>query len=49
MPTLDMADVKPTVLSFLEVGIMAVLFIVLFKAVANRFRIPGLTDLANAV
>lgn len=46
---LDLADVKPSVQSFIVVGLMAVLFIALMKVVVNRWKIPGLTDLVNTV
>jgi len=46
---LDFADVKPTVYSFLVVTIMAIVGIVAAKYLFNRWRVPGLTDLVNAV
>jgi hypothetical protein len=46
---LDLADVKPSVQSFVVVGLMAILFIALAKVVVNRWKIPGLTDLVNTV
>jgi hypothetical protein len=45
----DMADVRPTVLSFVTVGVMAVVFIVLFKYITARFPVLGLSDLAQSV
>lgn len=39
-----MADVKPTVLSWFTVGIMAVTFIVLMKYLTARYQVPGLTQ-----
>lgn len=47
--SLDMADVKPTLISWVIVGLMAVTFIVFAKWAANRFPIPGLSQLINAV
>jgi hypothetical protein len=46
---LDLADVKPSVQSFLVVGLMAVLFIALLKVVLRRWPVPGLADLVNSV
>ncbi len=46
---LDMADTKASVLSFVTVGIMAVLFIVAAKYALNRWPVKGLTPLINAV
>jgi hypothetical protein len=40
----DMADVKPTFLSWVTVGIMAVTFIVLMKYVTTKYPVPGLTQ-----
>jgi hypothetical protein len=50
MPEMDFADVKPGVLSFLTIGVSALLFIVLLKAFTARYSwVPqGLKDLANA-
>lgn len=45
---LDMADVKPTVLSWIIVGLMAASFIVFAKYVFNRWSLPG-RDFVNAV
>jgi hypothetical protein len=45
----DMADVKPSVLSFITVGMMAAIFIVLLKFIFNKWRVPGFTQLANAI
>ena len=39
----DMADVKPTFLSWVTVGIMAVTFIVLMKYVTTKYPVPGVT------
>jgi len=46
---LDLADVKPSVQSFVVVGLMAMLFIALVKVAFNRWQVPGLTDLINSV
>lgn len=46
---MDFADVRPSVASFIVVGLEAVLFIVLLKVVLNRWQVPGLTDFVNAV
>lgn len=45
----DFADVKPSVVNFLIVGMMAALFIVLAKYAANRWHVPGLTPLVNMI
>jgi hypothetical protein len=46
---LDMADVKPSLLSWVVVGLMAVTFIAVAKWVLNRWTVPGLTELINSV
>lgn len=48
-PVPDFADVKPTVLNFVIVGAMAVVFIVLIKYALNRWPVPGLTPMINIV
>jgi hypothetical protein len=40
----DMADVKPTFLSWVTVGIMSVTFIVLMKYFTAKYQVPGLTQ-----
>jgi len=45
----DMADVKPSVLSFITVTLMAVAGIALLKWAVQRWPIPGFSDLVNAV
>lgn len=45
----DMADVRPSLLSWFVVGLMAVTFIVFAKWAFNRYPVPGLTDIFNAV
>ena len=49
MPVLDMADVKPSVSSFVMVTLMAVLGIALLKVIVRRWPIPGFVDLVNSV
>ncbi len=46
---LDMADVKPSLMSFVMVGTMAVLFILLGKWATNYWNVPVLRDFFNAV
>ncbi len=46
---LDFADVKPSVLSWLIVGLMAVTFIAFFKFLMVKFPIPGLSQVVQAV
>ena len=41
--SVDMADVKPTFLSWVTVGIMAVTFIVLMKYITAKYPVPGIT------
>jgi hypothetical protein len=43
-----MADVKPSVISWMTVGIMAVTFIVLMKYVTAKYPVPGLTSFFQA-
>jgi len=45
---LDMADVKPTVLNWFIVGLMAVSFIVLMKYAMSRWPVPGLAEVIAA-
>jgi hypothetical protein len=46
---LDMADVKPTVVSWVIVTLMAVAGIALLKVAVRRWPVPGLVDLVNSV
>jgi len=46
---LDLADVKPSVLSWLMVGVMAVTFIAVAKMIFTRYNVPGLSDVVKAV
>ena len=46
---MDMADVKPSVQSFIVVGLEALLFLALIGVLVNRYKVPGLTDLVNSV
>jgi len=46
---LDPFDFRVSGYNVAAVGVSAVVFIVLFKVVANRYPIPGLTDIANFV
>ncbi len=46
---LDMADVKPSVLSWIVVGLMAVTFIAVVKYATTKWYVPGLTEVVNAV
>ena len=45
---MDMADVKPTIVSWFVVGLMAITFIVGAKMFVSRFHIPGLTEIVTA-
>lgn len=46
---LDMADVRPTVLSFVTVTLMAVVGIVLLKWLVAKWPIPGVVEVVTAV
>jgi len=46
---LDMADVKPTVISWVIVTLMAVSGIVMLKYAMARWPVKGLADIVNAV
>jgi hypothetical protein len=46
---LDMADVKPTVLSFLVVMAFVIVGVPLLKAAMQRWPIPGLSVLVAAI
>lgn len=48
MATLDFATPKPGVLSFVLIGLMALLFIVAGKYIFNRWPVPGVSDIFNA-
>jgi hypothetical protein len=45
---LDFADVKPSVFSWLIVGLMALTFIVAAKFLVAKYPIPGVSDIVNA-
>lgn len=47
--SLDLSDVKPSLVNWLVVGLLAVTFIVVGKYALNRWPVPGLTALFNAV
>ncbi len=46
---LDFADVKPSVLSWLIVGLMAVTFIAFAKFIFTKYPVPGLSQVVQAV
>ena len=46
--TLDMADVKPSVLNWIVVTLLAMTGIVFFKWAMARWPVPGLADFVNA-
>jgi hypothetical protein len=46
---LEMADVKPSVLSWLVVGIMAITFIAFAKYAFTKYYIPGLSEVVQSV
>lgn len=45
----DLADTKPSIVSAIVVLGIVIIMVPLAKAVFNRFPIPGLTPLINAV
>lgn len=47
--TLDFADVKPSVISWIIVGLMAVTFIAMLKFLSNKFPLPGVSDVINTI
>jgi hypothetical protein len=46
---LDMSNVKPTLISALTILLIVVITVPLAKVVLNRWPVPGLTPLVNAV
>ena len=46
---LDMSDVKPSVVSFVTVTLMAVTGIVLLKWLVSKWPIPGVAEVVSAV
>lgn len=46
---IDMSNVKPGVLSAITVLLLVMITVPLAKYVLNRWPVPGLTDLANAI
>ena len=49
MPELDMSDVRPSLISFAIVTLMAVAGISLLKFAMSRWPVPGLKQLVDAV
>jgi hypothetical protein len=45
----DMSDIKPTVLSAVTILLIVAVMVPLSKFLLNRWPIPGLTDLVNAI
>ncbi len=46
---LDFADVKPSLLNWVVIGLMAVTFILVAKWLMMKWPIPGLSDVITAV
>lgn len=44
MLKVDPADVKPSVLNFLVIGVMVLVFLVAAKILTRKVYIPGLTE-----
>jgi len=40
---------KGMIKDFLKIGIIAVVFIVVFKVIANKYNVAGVKDVMNAV
>ena len=47
--SLDMSDVRPSLVSFVIVTLMAIAGISLMKYLMSRFPVPGLKQLVDAV
>lgn len=47
--TLDFADVKPSIVNFLIVGLLSSVFIILLKTVTQKWPVAGLSELAAAI
>ena len=45
----DFSDIKPSVLNALTILLLIMITVPLAKYVLNRFPVPGLTDLVNAI
>lgn len=46
---LDFADVKPSIVSWVIVGLMACTFIVFAKWLIAKYPVPGVSEVINAV
>lgn len=46
---LDMSNVKPTVVSAITILLIVMITVPLSKWLLNRYPVPGLTDLVNAI
>ena len=46
---LDFANVKPTLVNWAVVGLMAITFIAISKWALTKWQVPGLTALVQAV
>lgn len=46
---MQFANVKPSVISWITVGLMAVTFIVVAKWATTKFPIPGVTPVVQSV
>lgn len=46
---LDFGNIYPSVLNWMLVGIMAVTFIVTFKFLTAKYRIPGVSDVFASI
>ena len=45
---MDFADVKPSIVSWVIVGLMAITFIVFAKWLTTKYPIPGVSEVINA-
>jgi hypothetical protein len=46
---LDPADVRPSILNWVVVGLMAITFIAVFKFILAKWPIPGLSPLVTSI
>lgn len=46
---LDLADVKPSIWSVVLIFLIVLLTVPTAKFLANKFPVPGLTDLVNSI
>lgn len=47
--SLDLADIKPSVLNALMIFLIVAITVPLAKFLLNKYRVPGLSDLVSAI